>query len=545
MDTLSLLMDGFAAALTPINLLFAFAGVILGTAVGVLPGIGPAMAVALLLPVTYGMETSSALIMFAGIYYGGMYGGSTTSILLNTPGESATVITAIEGHKMAKAGRAAQALATAAIGSFVAGTIGTALLVTVAPFVVKFAVSLGAPSYFAIMVLALITVTAVLGSSKIRGFASLGLGLAIGLVGMDPVSGQSRLTFGFAPLVDGLDIVVVAVAIFAIGEALWIAAHLRRTPTRTIPVGAPWMGKEDWKRSWKPWLRGTAYGFPFGALPAGGAEVPTFLSYVTEKKLSKHPEEFGHGAIEGVAGPEAANNASAAGTLTPMLALGLPTNATAAVMLAFLVMKGIQPGPLLFENEPALVWALIASLFIGNTLLLLINLPLAPVWAKLLQIPRPYLYAGILFFATLGAFSVNMQTADLWLLLVIGLLGFALRRFGLPVLPLILGVIIGPMAEEQLRKTFQLSAGEVSGLWSEPVAVTIYIIIAILLLLPVIFMVIRRSRGGSFELAQGLAGGGNLTEDELSPLDHQHLKGGSHVAEQSRPHGEDTRKDHS
>lgn len=545
MDTLSLLMDGFAAALTPINLLFAFAGVILGTAVGVLPGIGPAMAVALLLPVTYGMETSSALIMFAGIYYGGMYGGSTTSILLNTPGESATVITAIEGHKMAKAGRAAQALATAAIGSFVAGTIGTALLVTVAPFVVKFAVSLGAPSYFAIMVLALITVTAVLGSSKIRGFASLGLGLAIGLVGMDPVSGQSRLTFGFAPLVDGLDIVVVAVAIFAIGEALWIAAHLRRTPTRTIPVGAPWMGKEDWKRSWKPWLRGTAYGFPFGALPAGGAEVPTFLSYVTEKKLSKHPEEFGHGAIEGVAGPEAANNASAAGTLTPMLALGLPTNATAAVMLAFLVMKGIQPGPLLFENEPALVWALIASLFIGNTLLLLINLPLAPVWAKLLQIPRPYLYAGILFFATLGAFSVNMQTADLWLLLVIGLLGFALRRFGLPVLPLILGVIIGPMAEEQLRKTFQLSAGEVSGLWSEPVAVTIYIIIAILLLLPVIFMAIRRSRGGSSELAQGLAGGGNLTEDELSPLDHQHLKGGSHVAEQSRPHGEDTRKDHS
>ncbi|WP_249354161.1 tripartite tricarboxylate transporter permease [Glutamicibacter sp. V16R2B1] len=545
MDTLNLLMDGFAAALTPINLLFAFAGVILGTAVGVLPGIGPAMAVALLLPVTYGMETSSALIMFAGIYYGGMYGGSTTSILLNTPGESATVITAIEGHKMAKAGRAAQALATAAIGSFVAGTIGTALLVTVAPFVVKFAVSLGAPSYFAIMVLALITVTAVLGSSKIRGFASLGLGLAIGLVGMDPVSGQSRLTFGFAPLVDGLDIVVVAVAIFAIGEALWIAGHLRRTPTRTIPVGAPWMGKEDWKRSWKPWLRGTAYGFPFGALPAGGAEVPTFLSYVTEKKLSKHPEEFGHGAIEGVAGPEAANNASAAGTLTPMLALGLPTNATAAVMLAFLVMKGIQPGPLLFENEPALVWALIASLFIGNTLLLLINLPLAPVWAKLLQIPRPYLYAGILFFATLGAFSVNMQTADLWLLLVIGLLGFALRRFGLPVLPLILGVIIGPMAEEQLRKTFQLSAGEVSGLWSEPVAVTIYIIIAILLLLPVVFMVIRRSRGGSSELAQGLAGGGNLTENELSPLDHQHLKGGSHVAEQSRPHGEDTRKDHS
>ena len=531
METLSLLMDGFASALTPINLLFALVGVILGTAVGVLPGIGPAMAVALLLPVTYGMETSSALIMFAGIYYGGMYGGSTTSILLNTPGESATVITAIEGHKMAKNGRAAQALATAAIGSFVAGTIGTALLVGFAPIVVKFAVSLGAPSYFAIMVLALITVTAVLGSSKIRGFAALGLGLAIGLVGMDPVSGQSRLTFGFAPLVDGLDIVVVAVAIFAIGEALWIAAHLRSNPSRTIPVGRPWMGKEDWKRSWKPWLRGTAYGFPFGALPAGGAEVPTFLSYVTEKKLSKHPEEFGHGAIEGVAGPEAANNASAAGTLTPMLALGLPTNATAAVMLAFLTMKGIQPGPLLFENEPALVWTLIASLFIGNTLLLLINLPLAPVWAKLLKIPRPFLYAGILFFATLGAFSVNMQTADLWLLLLIGILGFALRRFGLPILPLILGVIIGPMAEQQLRKSFQLSAGEISGLWSEPVAVTVYIIIAIVLLVPLILSILRKARGGSSELTAGLASGGMISEDELDKVESQQPSSGRHSAD--------------
>lgn len=531
METLSLLMDGFASALTPINLLFALVGVILGTAVGVLPGIGPAMAVALLLPVTYGMETSSALIMFAGIYYGGMYGGSTTSILLNTPGESSTVITAIEGHKMAKNGRAAQALATAAIGSFVAGTIGTALLVGFAPIVVKFAVSLGAPSYFAIMVLALITVTAVLGSSKIRGFAALGLGLAIGLVGMDPVSGQSRLTFGFAPLVDGLDIVVVAVAIFAIGEALWIAAHLRSNPSRTIPVGRPWMGKEDWKRSWKPWLRGTAYGFPFGALPAGGAEVPTFLSYVTEKKLSKHPEEFGHGAIEGVAGPEAANNASAAGTLTPMLALGLPTNATAAVMLAFLTMKGIQPGPLLFENEPALVWTLIASLFIGNTLLLLINLPLAPVWAKLLKIPRPFLYAGILFFATLGVFSVNMQTADLWLLLLIGILGFALRRFGLPILPLILGVIIGPMAEQQLRKSFQLSAGEISGLWSEPVAVTVYIIIAILLLVPLVLSILRKSRGGSSELTAGLAAGGMISEDELDKVDSRQPSSGRHSTE--------------
>ncbi|MHA7276146.1 tripartite tricarboxylate transporter permease [Arthrobacter sp. Hz1] len=493
MDSLNMLMEGFATAATPMNLLYAFIGVLLGTAIGVLPGIGPAMAIALLLPVTYALEPTSAFIMFAGIYYGGMYGGSTTSILLNTPGESSTVITAIEGHKMAKAGRAAQALATAAIGSFVAGTIGTALLVFFAPLVVKFAVSLGSPSYLAIMILALLAVTAVLGSSRLRGFASLGLGLAIGLVGIDPVSGQQRLIFGQPLLTDGLDIVVVAVAIFAIGEALWIAAHLRRNPMQTIPVGRPWMGKEDFKRSWKPWLRGTAYGFPFGALPAGGAEIPTFLSYVTEKKLSKHPEEFGHGAIEGVAGPEAANNASAAGTLTPLLALGLPTNATAAVMLAAFVQMDIQPGPLLFEREPELVWALIASLFIGNTLLLLINLPLAPLWAKLLQIPRPYLYSGILFFATLGAYAVNLQTFDLVILLVLGLLGFAMRRYGLPVLPLVLGLILGPRIEEELRKSLQLSAGEISGLWSEPIAIGTYIIILLVLAWPLAARIWKRS----------------------------------------------------
>jgi putative tricarboxylic transport membrane protein len=495
MDVWSSLMDGFATALTPMNLLYAVIGVLLGTAVGVLPGLGPAMTVALLLPVTQVLEPTSAFIMFAGIYYGGMYGGSTTSILLNTPGESSSVITAIEGNKMAKAGRAAQALATAAIGSFVAGTIGTALLAMFAPIVVQFAVSLGSPSYFAIMVLALLAVTAVLGSSRLRGFSALGLGLAIGLVGMG--SGQARLTFGIPLLADGIDIVVVAVAIFALGEALWVAAHLRRTPLEAIPVGQPWMGKSDWKRSWKPWLRGTAFGFPFGALPAGGAEIPTFLSYVTEKRLSKHPEEFGHGAIEGVAGPEAANNASAAGTLTPMLALGLPTNATAAVMLAAFTGYGIQPGPQLFASQGPLVWALIASLFIGNFLLLLINLPLAPLWAKLLQLPRPYLYAGILFFATLGAYSVNLQAFDLVLLLVFGALGFMMRRFGLPVLPLILGVILGPRLEDQLRKALKLSGGDPlgpNGLFGEPIAVVVYIIVAIILVWPFLFKLYRRAR---------------------------------------------------
>jgi len=287
-----------------------------------------------------------------------------------------------------------------------------------------------------------------------------------------------------------------------VGEALWVAAHLRRKAAEVIPVGRPWMGKEDWKRSWKPWLRGTAYGFPFGAIPAGGAEVPTFLSYMTEKKLSKHPEQFGKGAIEGVAGPEAANNASAAGTLVPMLALGLPTNATAAIMLAALEGYGLEPGPLLLEKQPDLVWALIASLFIGNTMLLVLNLPLAPAWAKLLQIPRPFLYAGILFFASMGAYAVNSQPFDLWLLLALGLLGFAMRRFGLPVLPLIVGVILGPIAEKQARRSLQLTGGDPSGLIGGPVAWVCYAIIAAVLLWPLVAKLLKARRGGDHHDAE-------------------------------------------
>jgi putative tricarboxylic transport membrane protein len=494
-DNLTSLLDGFGNILTPTSLLIALIGVTVGTAVGVLPGIGPAMTVALLLPLTYGMEPAHAFIMFAGIFYGGMYGGSTTSILLNTPGESSSVVTAIEGNKMARAGRAAQALATAAIGSFVAGTIGTVLLVLVTPAMVTFAISLGAPDYLAIMVLGFIAVSAVLGASRVRGFAALLLGLVIGLIGIDRVTGQQRLTLDIPQLADGIDVVVVAVGIFAVGEALWVAAHLRRKADDVIPVGQPWLGREDWRRSWRPWLRGTALGFPFGVMPAGGAEIPTFLSYTVEKKLTKHPEEFGKGAIEGVAGPEAANNASAAGTLVPMLALGLPTNATAAVMLAAFQSYGIQPGPLLLERESTLVWTLIASLFIGNLLLLVLNLPLAPAWAKLLQVPRPYLYAGIVFFASMGAYAVNAQPFDLFLLLTLGLLGFAMRRFGLPVLPLIVGVILGPIAERQGRMALQLSGGDLSGLIGGPVSYLIYTAIAVILLWPLLRRYVIRPSG--------------------------------------------------
>ena len=495
MDNLNALIAGFGDVLTPLNLLIALLGVTVGTAVGVLPGIGPAMTVALLLPITYGLQPMQALILFAAIFYGGMYGGSTTSILLNTPGESASVVTAIEGNKMAKAGRAAQALATAAIGSFVAGTIATLLLVLVMPQVVEFAISLGAPEYLAIILVAFVGVSAVLGSSRVRGLASLLVGLTVGLVGIDFVTGQQRLTMGIPQLADGIDVVVVAVGIFAVGEALGVAAHLRRKAAEVIPVGRPWMGREDWRRSWKPWLRGTALGFPFGAIPAGGAEMPTFLSYLTEKKLSRHPEEFGRGAIEGVAGPEAANNASAAGTLVPLLALGLPTNATAAIMLAALEGYGMEPGPLLLEKQPDLVWALVASLFIGNAMLLVLNLPLAPAWATLLQIPRPYLYAGILFFASMGAYAVNSQPFDLLLLMVLGLLGFTMRRFGLPVLPLIVGVILGPLAEQQGRRSLQLSGGDLSGLVGGPVAWVCYVIIAVVLAWPLAARVLRSRRG--------------------------------------------------
>lgn len=485
-ESLSLLFDGFAAALTPEYLLYALVGVILGTAVGVLPGIGPAMTVALLLPITFALDPTGSIIMFAGIYYGGMYGGSTTSILLNTPGEASAVMTAIEGNKMARAGRASQALATAAIGSFVAGTLATAALVIVAPIVVDFAIGITPADYFALMMLAFAAVTLVLGSSRIRGIAALAIGLTIGLIGLDPSTGQDRLVFGVAQLLDGIDVVIVAVGIFALGETLWIAMHLRRRPAEIIPVGQPWMDRSDWARSWRPWLRGAGIGFPFGAMPAGGAEIPTYLSYVTERRLSKRPEEFGHGAIEGVAGPEAANNASAAGVLVPLLTLGLPTSATAAVLLAAFQQYGIQPGPLLFENEPELVWGLIASLFIGNALLLALNLPLAPVWARLLRIPRPYLYAGILFFASIGSYAADGTPMGLYVLLVMGLLGVLLRRYGLPIVPVIIGVILGPRAELQLRRALQLSDGDVSTLVASPLSIGLYLAIALAVVVPLL-----------------------------------------------------------
>ncbi|SDN37491.1 tripartite tricarboxylate transporter permease [Allokutzneria albata] len=494
MASLDLLLDGFASALSVQNLLFAFLGVLLGTLVGVLPGIGPAMTVALLLPITFTVPPAAALIMFAGIYYGGMYGGSTTSILLNTPGESASIVTALEGNKMAKAGRGAQALATAALGSFVAGTIGTLLLSLVAVPVATWATSLTSADYFALTALAFCTVAAMLGNSPLRGVASLSVGLYLGLVGIDKLTGQSRFAMGIDELNRGIPVVIAAVGLFAVGESIYVASRLRHGPVHVIPVSRVWgLPKADLKRSWKPWLRGTLIGFPIGAVPAGGADVTTFLSYATEKKLAgKRGTEFGKGAIEGVAGPEAANNAAAAGVLVPLLTLGLPTSATAAVMLAAFTSYGIQPGPLLFDTKPELVWALIASLYLGNVLLLVLNLPLAGMWVKLLRVPRPYLYGGILLCASLGAFAASQSVAGLLVLVVIGALGFAMRRYGWPIAPAVLGLILGPVAEENLRKALQISQGDAGVLLTSTFSKVMFALALLAIFLPLILR--RRTR---------------------------------------------------
>jgi putative tricarboxylic transport membrane protein len=485
MDALNSLILGLSIACQPINLLYALIGVLLGTAVGVLPGIGPALTVALLLPITFKLDPAGSLIMFAGIYYGGMYGGSTTSILINTPGESASMVTALEGNKMAKAGRGGPALATAAIGSFVAGTIATLGIVFLAPWLVNVAVNFGPEDYFALMCVAFITVSATFGDSPVRGLTSLFIGLTLGLVGIDKLTGQPRLSFGVPELLDGIEVTTLAVGLFAVGEALYVASRRHHGEEKIEPVrGSLWMTASDWARSWKPWLRGTMFGFPIGALPAGGAEIPTFLSYSTERRLSKHPEEFGKGAIEGVAGPEAANNASAAGTLVPLLTLGLPTSATAAMLLAGFQQYGLNPGPLLFAEKPDLVWGLIASLFIANIMLLVLNLPLVGLWVRLLAIPTPWLYAGILVFATMGTIAAKPSVVELSMLVAFGVLGFLMRRFDYPVAPVVVGLILGPVAESQLRRALQISLGDPMVLLESPMSATLLGIALLALIAP-------------------------------------------------------------
>ncbi len=485
MDLWTQLLGGFATAATPINLMWAFIGCALGTAVGVLPGLGPAVTVAMLLPLTSQIDPTASMIFFAGIYYGAMYGGSTTSILLNTPGETGTMVTALEGFKMAKHGRAGAALATAAIGSFVAGTLATLLVTLFAPVVADFAVLLGPPEYFCLMLLAFTTVTAVLGKSTLRGMTALFIGLAIGLIGLDQITGQVRYTAGIPEFLDGIEVVLIAVGLFAVTEALYNALYEGRSTLSLNTMKKVHMTRAEWRRSWPAWLRGTAIGFPFGTLPAGGTEIPTFLSYAAERKLSRHPEEFGStGAIEGVAGPEAANNAAVTGVLVPLLTLGIPTSVTAAILLSALQNYGIQAGPQLFQTSSALVWAMIASLYIGNVMLLVLNLPLVGLWVKLLEIPRPQLYAGILIFATVGVYGMRQSAFDLVLMYIVGLCGVLMRRFDFPAAPVVIGMILGPLAEAQMRNGLAIGEGRWSVFIERPMSATLLALVVAVLVVP-------------------------------------------------------------
>lgn len=499
MDTFVLLLDGLGTAIQPMNLMFALLGVMLGTAVGVMPGIGPALTVALLLPVSLSFGATGSMIMFAGIYYGGMYGGAISSILLNTPGETASIMTAVEGNRMAKRGAGGKALGAAAIGSFFGGTIATMGLALVAPLMVAVALSFGTAEYFALMVLSFMTVSAAFGGSVVRGMTALFIGLTIGIVGTDKLTGQVRMAFGIPEMSDNISIAIVAVGLFAIGETMYLASqHINHKTKAQAVSGSVWLNWSDLKRCFRPYLRGTGLGFLFGPMPTGGAEIPTFLSYTTEKRLAqgeaRRDFDEGRGAIEGVAGPEAANNASAAGTLIPLLTLGLPTSATAAMMLAGFQQYGLQPGPLLFTNSADLVWGLVASLFIANLMLVVLNVPFIGIWVKLLTIPRPFLYAGILTFATLGIVGAQGSAFALILLLGFGTIGFLMRRFGYPLAPALVGAILGPLAEEQLRRGLMINQGDWTFLLKSNIALSIYAIALLAVLGPRLWALLRRRK---------------------------------------------------
>jgi len=474
LETLRALGAGFASAFALHHLGWALVGTTLGTFIGVLPGIGPALTVAVLLPVTFNLDPISAFIMFGGIYSGAMYGGSTTSILLNTPGETGSIATAIDGYMMARQGRGAAALTTAAIGSFVAGTLATIALTFFAPALARAALRFGPAEYFALTVVAFTTVSLLLGPSRVKGLFSLFLGLSVGLVGIDQLTGDARFSFGIPQLLDGIDVVILVIGLFAVGETLYQAWQYGRSePEAVVLHDFTGMSREEWRRSWGSWLRGAAIGFPLGVLPCGGTVIPTFVSYATEKRLSKEPERFGHGAIEGVAGPEAANNAAAAGVLVPLLTLGLPSSATAAVMLAAFQQYGLQPGPLLFTSRPDLVWTLIASLYIGNVMLLVLNLPLVGVWARVMLMPRRLLFAGILVLASLGAYSLNGSLLDLAILYLVGAVGCAMRIYDVPLVPAVLGLVLGPLSELQFRRAMAISEGDITIFVTRPISVVL------------------------------------------------------------------------
>jgi len=496
MEIFGSLLGGFATAHKKKNLLYAGVGVLLGTAIGVLPGIGPALTISLLLPITFGLDPVPAFIMFGGIYYGAMYGGSTTSILVNTPGESASVVTAIDGYQMARQGRAGAALATSAIGSFVAGTLGTIGLMFFAAILVGLAVRLGPPEYFAIMLVALSAVTSLSGTSAPKAVFATILGLALGLIGLDNQTGQLRLTYGINELEEGIDVVLGAIGLFAVSEVIWYAATLHSQEEHREQVrGRVWMTREEFRRSVGPWFRGSGLGFFIGSLPGAGATIASFITYAIEKRVSKHRAEFGKGAIEGVAGPEAANNAAAAGHLVPLLGLGIPGSGTTAVMLAAFQIYGLQPGPLLFTTRPDLVWGLIASLYLANVMLLVLNLPLVGMWVKLLDIPKPLLFGGIIVVSAIGVYSLNRNAFDLLLVFLLGVLGYVMKRFDYPLAPVILGIVLGPLIDNNYRRSMILTDGNIVTLLTRPGTLVILLVAVAFFLIPYALRLYGRRRG--------------------------------------------------
>lgn len=498
MDALSLLADGFAGAFTLQNLLWVLIGCLLGTAVGVMPGLGSSMAVALLLPVTFALEPTAAFIMFAGVYFGGLFGDSTMGILMNTPGQASAIASTFEGHRMAKNGRAAQALAVAAIGAFIGGFISSILVVFLAPVLADFSTKFGPAEYLALAIFAFAATSSVVTDSAVKGLLSLALGLGVAVVGIDGVTGIPRFTMDSNYLFDGISLVTVTVAILALGEVFYSASVARHQEEGKIirPKGRAWLTGAEFKEAAPAWGRGTLIGLPFGIIPAGGADIPTFLAYGTERKLDrrrKNPQFGDKGAIRGLAAPEAAGNATTGMAMGALLALGLPISATAAIMLAAFRQYGLQPGPLLFERSPELVWALLASFFIAMVVLLAINLPFAMLWAKLLLIPAPYLYAGITVFCGLGIYATSSSIFDLLLLLGIGLLGFLMRMNDYPLAPLIIGMVLGPLAETSLRDALTSSSGDFSVLFSGPIVITLYGVLVLMLLLTLRSKVTKRT----------------------------------------------------
>lgn len=482
MEQFDLLMQGFAAAITPINMLWVLLGAIMGTAVGVLPGLGSSMAVALLLPITFSLDPTAALIMFAGIYFGGMFGDSTAAILLNTPGQSSAIASTFEGHKLALNGRAGQALATAAIGAFIGGLLATLLTVFMMPVLMRLATMFGPAEYFALAVFAFLAVSSVVSESVVKGLIALGIGLALTFIGIDGPSGTERYTFGTPELLDGFSIVVITVGLLALGEVFDQASKVgTEAVVKPIQQRRAMLGWKDFRYALPAWLRGTAFGLPFGIVPAGGSEVPTFLAYGTEKSLAKRrgDKEFGTtGSLRGLAAPEAAGNATTGTAMGTLLALGLPVSSTAAIILAAFQQFGLQPGPLLLTNNADLVWTLLASLIIGLLVLLFINMSLAGVWAKLLSVPNHYLYAGITVLAVLGVYAVGSSMSDLWILFVIGVLGLIMRRYRVPLAPVMIAVVLGPLAETELRRALAVSEGDVAVLWSSPFTIGLYLVLA-------------------------------------------------------------------